>query len=86
MMNELTTLLQRGGGGVNLRQGVVSSVTGGVAKVVIGTTEINARYLKPAPSAGDTVLVTYLSNSPVVLGAFAAKTTTLVEGEGEQDA
>jgi hypothetical protein len=85
-MNELTALLQRGESSIRLRQGVVSSVSGGIAKVAVGSAEINARYLKPAPSAGDTVLLTYLSNNPVVLGAFAAKTTTLVDGEGEQDA
>jgi hypothetical protein len=83
MMNDLTALLQRGEGGVNLRQAVVSAVSGGVATVVIGTTEIKARYLKPAPSVGDTVLVTYLSNSPVVVGAFAPKTTTLSKQKAE---
>ncbi len=86
-MNDLTALLQRGGGGINLRQAVVSAVSGGVATVVIGTTEITARYLKPAPSVGDTVLLTYLGNSPVVLGSFASKTATLIaEKEGENNA
>ena len=85
-MNELASFLQRGGGGVSLRQGVVSAVAGGVATVSIGSTQIKARYLKPAPAVGETVLLTYLSNNPVVLGAFAAKPTTLGNGEGEKDA
>ena len=85
-MNDLAQLLQRGAGGVALRQGVVSSVSGGLAAVVIGTTEIQARYLLPAPKAGDTVLLTYLGSTPVVLGSFAAKAATLGNGEGEQDA
>ena len=55
--------------------------------MVVGTTEFRARYLKPAPSVGDTVLLTYLSNTPVVLGAFASKTATLrTEKEGENNA
>lgn len=82
----MAAFLQRGGGGMSLRQGVVSAVAGGVATVSVGSTQIKARYLKPAPAVGETVLMTYLSNNPVVLGAFAPKTTTLVDGEGEQDA
>ena len=85
-MNDLSDFLQRGAGGVLLRQGVVSSVSGGVAHVVIGSSTIKARHLKPAPVSGDTVLLTYLGNSPVVLGSFAAKTATLVDGEGENNA
>ncbi len=85
-MSDLTDFLQRGGGGFALRQGVVASVAGGMAAVTIGSTQINARYLKPAPSAGDTVLFTYVGNNPVVLGSFAAKSTTLVDGEGENNA
>ncbi len=69
-MNELAEYLRKGTGGVSLRQGVVSSVSGGTATVVIGVTEIKARFLKPAPAAGDTVLLTYLGNTPVVLGSF----------------
>lgn len=85
-MSDFALLLQQGAP-PNLRQGVVASVAGGVCYVVVGTTEIRARYLTPAPSAGDTVLLTYLSNTPVVLGAFARKTATLIaEEEGEQDA
>ena len=85
-MNNLAQFLQRGEGGVALRQGVVSAVGSGVATVVIGVTGIQARYLKPAPTVGDTVLVTYLGSTPVVLGSFAAKSTNLVDGEGDNNA
>lgn len=85
-MNDLQQLLQRGQGPQTLRQGVVASVSGGLATVQIGSAQITARYLRPAPEVGETVLLTYLSNNPVVLGSFAAKTATLVDGEGEQDA
>lgn len=85
-MNDLAVFLQRGGGGIGLRQGVVVSVGGGMATVRVGSAEFDARYLQPAPTAGDTVLLTYVSNNPVVLGSFAAKAATLGNGEGEQDA
>lgn len=85
-MNDLQQLLQRGEGPQRLRQGVVTAVSGGIATVAIGASSINARYLRPDPEVGETVLLTYLSNNPVVLGAFAPKATTLVDGEGEQDA
>ena len=85
-MNDLQQLLQRGAGPQTLRQGVVTAVSGGNATVQIGSSQIKARYLRPAPEVGETVLLTYLSNNPVVLGAFAPKATNLADGEGEQDA
>ena len=85
-MNDLEQLLARGSGPQMLRQGVATAVSGGIVTVQIGSATINARYLRPVPEVGETVLLTYLSNNPVVLGAFAPKATNLADEEGEQDA
>ena len=76
-MNDLAEILAKNAKGAQFRQGKVSGVAGGVADVVIGDATVKARYLLPAPATGATVLLVYVGNSPVVVGAFAPKTATV---------
>jgi hypothetical protein len=82
-MNDLAEILAKNSQGAMFRQGKVSGVAAGVADVVIGDATVKARYLMPAPATGATVLLVYVGNSPVVVGAFASKTATLSEQKDE---